>query len=194
VRPAEPTAEPDAILADIEARLAAAVGDRRRAWRTPTLATIGLDGGPRARTVVLRGVDAACARVSFHSDRRSAKCDEIAADGRACLHFYDAEAKLQLRLEGHAVLHCADAMAEAAWRAARLSARRTYAIEPGPGAFLDGPDDATFSADAPTSFARFVVVELAVATIEWLHLRAEGHRRLLLALSAEPRQARWRAP
>jgi len=194
VQSADPSVEPEAIFVDIQARLAAAVGDRRHPWRTPALATIGLDGGPRARTVVLRGVDAACARVRFHTDRRAAKFAELAADGRACLHFYDSDAKLQLRLEGHAVLHCADATADAAWQAARLSARRTYAIEPGPGAFLDGPDDAAFSADAPVSYARFVVVELAVASIEWLYLRAEGHRRLLFRQSGETRQARWRVP
>jgi pyridoxamine 5'-phosphate oxidase len=188
------SADPDEIFADIATRLAAAVGDRRHAWRTPTLATIGLDGAPRARTVVLRGADAACARVRFHSDMRSAKCAELGVDGRAALHFYDADAKLQLRLEGHAVLHCADAIAQAAWQAAGLGARRTYAIEPGPGMFLEGPDDATFSADPEHSFARFVVVEIAVASVEWLYLRAEGHRRLLFTHTGGTRQARWRAP
>lgn len=191
---ADPFADPDAIFADIQARLAAAVADRRHAWRTPTLATIGRDGAPRARTVVLRGVDASGERVRFHSDLRSAKCDELAADARAALHFYDADAKLQLRLEGNAVLHCADATAEAAWQAARLSARRTYAIEPGPGTFLDGPDDAAFSAESPASFERFVVVEMAIASIEWLYLRAEGHRRLLFTQKGPAREARWRAP
>ncbi len=188
------SADPDEIFADIAARLAAAVADRRHAWRTPTLATIGLDGAPRARTVVLRGADAACARVRFHSDMRSAKCAELGADGRAALHFYDADAKLQLRLEGHAVLHCADATAEAAWQAAGLSARRTYAIEPGPGVFMDQPDDAAFSADPPASFARFVVVEFEVASVEWLYLRAEGHRRLLFTHAGGAREARWRTP
>jgi len=188
------SADPDAIFADIQARLAAAVGDRRHAWRTPTLATIGRDGAPRARTVVLRGADAAGTRVWFHSDMRSAKCAELAADGRACLHFYDADAKLQLRLEGLAVLHCADATAQAAWQAAGLSARRTYAIEPGPGMPLDGPDDAAFVADADAAFARFVVVELAVASIEWLYLRAEGHRRLVFAQVAGKLEALWCVP
>jgi hypothetical protein len=39
-----------------------------------------------------------------------------------------------------------------------------------------------------------VVVELAVASIEWLYLRAEGHCRLLFRQSGETRQARWRVP
>ena len=188
------SADPDEIFADMAARLEAAVADRRHAWRTPTLATIGRDGAPRARTVVLRGVDAGCRRVRFHSDMRSAKCAELGEDARAALHFYDAEAKLQLRLEGRAVLHCADATAQAAWQAAGLSARRTYAIEPGPGVFLDGPDEAAFAADPTAAFARFVVVELAVASIEWLYLRAEGHRRLLFTQTGATRAARWRAP
>jgi pyridoxine/pyridoxamine 5'-phosphate oxidase len=32
--------------------------DRHHAWRTPVLATVGCDGSPNARTVVLRKVDA----------------------------------------------------------------------------------------------------------------------------------------
>jgi pyridoxamine 5'-phosphate oxidase len=186
--------DPVRVLADIYAKLAHAVGDRHQAWRTPTLATLGLDGAPRARTVVLRGADATTHRVRFHSDRRSAKCVELAADPRAALHFYDAAAKTQLRLEGLAVLHCADAVAQAAWQAASPSARRTYAIEPGPGTALTGPDDASFAADAAASFARFCVIEVAILSIDWLYLRVQGHRRLGVTLCDGKIDASWRAP
>ena len=39
--------------------LARGAADRRAAFHTPTLSTVGLDGRPRARTVVMRGLDVA---------------------------------------------------------------------------------------------------------------------------------------
>ncbi len=49
-------------------------------FHTPALATIGRDGAPRLRTVVLRGVDRAARSLRVHCDARSAKAAEIAAD------------------------------------------------------------------------------------------------------------------
>ena len=62
--------EPPSTAADIRHRiwteLQRATVDRHHEWRTPVLATSGLDGLPQARTVVLRAADAtASQRVGF---------------------------------------------------------------------------------------------------------------------------------
>ena len=44
-------------------------------------------------------------------------------------------------------------------------------MEPGPGIFLEGPDDAAFSGDPEHSFARFVVVEIGETPRELLNLQ-----------------------
>ena len=60
--------------------------------RTPTmtLATIGLDGYPSARTVLLSAFDGE--RLHFHTDTRSRKAAELAAVPRASvtIHWPDA--------------------------------------------------------------------------------------------------------
>jgi hypothetical protein len=83
--------------------------------------------------VVLRGFEAASRTLRMHTDARSGKAAELARDARCALHLYDAGAKLQLRLSGHATLHAEDAVAEQGWANSRDFSRMCYAIEPAPG-------------------------------------------------------------
>ena len=160
-------------------RLARGVADRRSAFHTPTLATIGADGAPEARTLVLRGFEAATRTLRLHTDARSGKVAELAADPRCVLHFYDAGAKLQLRLAGRATVHDGDAVADAAWAATRDFSRMIYAIEPAPGTPIAAPVAAP--RDATAGRAAFRVILLRVARLEWLELAASGHRRARFA-------------
>ena len=48
-----------------------AAADRKSALHTPVLATIGLDGTPRTRMIVLRRMDRESGRLIFHTDLRS---------------------------------------------------------------------------------------------------------------------------
>jgi len=155
------------------------LADRRGAFRTPTLATRALDGGPSLRTVVLRGFDAASRVLSIHTDRRSAKAAEIAADGRAVLHGYDAVAQLQLRLAGKAVLHVEGAIVAAAWAASHAGSRVIYAGAEVPGTPVAAPPAAPL--DAAAGRAHFAVVTLRVDALDWLLLAPEGHRRARFA-------------
>lgn len=188
------SSDPSEIETALYAQLANAVADRKSALRTPSIATLGLDGRPRVRTVVLRSVDPQAHRIGFHTDARSDKFAEMQADSRVAVHFYDAAAKTQIRIEGTASLHGGDAVARAAWQAAGRSGRRTYASEPAPGASLHAPDDAVFAADEATSFGRFAVAIVRIESLDWLYLRAAGHRRLLFARMGDLLAPRWLAP
>jgi pyridoxamine 5'-phosphate oxidase len=66
-----------------------------------TLATLGLDGFPAARTVLLSSVSPSGFR--FHTDARSAKAAELAADSRAALVITYPELARQLVVQGRAV-------------------------------------------------------------------------------------------
>jgi hypothetical protein len=162
-------------LAEAFRRLARGVADRRSAFHTPTLATIGTDGAPQALTVVLRGFEAASRTLRMHTDGRSAKATELARDARCALHLYDAGAKLQLRLSGHATLHAEDAVAEQGWANSRDFSRMCYAIEPAPGTPIVTPPPAP--RDAAAGRGAFRVILLRFDRLEWLELAADGHRR-----------------
>lgn len=173
--------------------LARGVADRHHGFHCPALATIGLDGAPSIRTLVLRGVDAGSRRLRLHSDRRAAKVAELAADGRAALLFYDAGAQLQLRLSGRATLHADDAIADGAWAGSREMSRRCYAIAPAPGSAIPAPPAAPLDSEAGRP--HFCVVLFHLETLESLHLAAAGHRRARFAWDAAGQAtATWLVP
>jgi len=191
-RPPPPDTPAEA-LASAFRLLARGVADRRSPFHTPTLATRGADGAPNLRTVVLRGFDAASRTLRIHTDRRSAKAAEIAAEPRAMLHAYDPGAQVQLRLAGRARLHLDDEVAEAAWAASREMSRMCYAAAAAPGSPLAAP--APTPRDALAGRANFAVVLMAVDSLDWLLLAHEGHRRARFRWEADGTlSAGWIAP
>jgi pyridoxamine 5'-phosphate oxidase len=181
----------DEMLAHAWRHVAGGVKDRRSPFHTPSVGTIGRDGRPRLRTVVLRGVEPATARLRFHTDARAGKVAELAADPRIALHVYDAPGKLQIRIEGSAVVHREGALAEQSWRAARMTSRAVYATQPAPGSALDEPDAFRQPADEGEIIAgrpHFCVVEVALETLETLWLAHDGHRRARFVFAATGEQ------
>ncbi len=166
-------------------------------FHTPALATLGRDGAPRLRTVVLRGVDRTVRALRIHCDARSDKAAEIAADPRAALHAYDAGAKIQVRIEGTARLHGGDAVARDAWAASRPMSRLCYGAMPGPGTPL--PEGSAYAlpedeAAVEAGFSEFRVVVLTAARLDFLYLARQGHRRALFTWDGEGQRATWLAP
>ncbi|MDO9498548.1 pyridoxamine 5'-phosphate oxidase family protein [Falsiroseomonas sp.] len=183
----------DATLAEAFRLIARGVADRRHPFHTPTLATLAADGAPSARTVVLRGFDAATRQLRIHTDRRAAKVAELNAQPRASLHMYDHGAAVQLRLSCLATLHADDAVAQSGWAASRDFSRMCYAIQPAPGTPCAEPPPAP--ADAEAGRPNFCVVLLRIDRLEWLHLAAAGHRRAHFAWSGPGGpEAGWLVP
>ncbi len=179
----------------------AAVAVRRGPFHTPSIATVGAGALPRLRTVVLRDCDAVGWRLRFHTDRRSSKFAELTANPAIALHVYCQPAKLQLRLEGVARLHCDDDVADHAWAGSRPSSRECYAQVAAPGVLLEAPQsDRTppLAAHEPLRAGRenFCAVSIEVHTLEWLYLRAAGHRRARFVRDAGTGEvaSMWLAP
>ncbi|MGI9486248.1 MAG: pyridoxamine 5'-phosphate oxidase, partial [Geminicoccaceae bacterium] len=63
-----------------------------------TLATVGEDGQPSARVVLLKGLDQR--GLAFYTNKDSRKGQQIAANGRAALTFWWAPLERQVRFEG----------------------------------------------------------------------------------------------
>jgi hypothetical protein len=195
--------EPPAFYNDLEASLDEAwhllersLDDRDAPFRTPTLASIGRDGAPVSRTLVLRAASRADTSLLFHTDIRSEKISEIGREARVSLHFHDPRARVQLRVGGEAAVHSGDAVALDAWMGSHLASRAMYCIQPGPGVPLSHPDEAAF-ADARHSrdgFENFAALRIAIRQMEWLYLGARGHRRALFDFQTGEAMGRWLAP
>lgn len=176
----------DSALAALWARLGRAVRDRRSPWHTPAVATTAADGAPRARIMVLRAVDSGTGLFRLHTDSRTGKVAELAATPRAALLFYDAGAKLQLRVEGTARIETEGEAAGAAWAAARPFSRRCYTAPLAPGTLAPGPTSGLppeFEGREPTPAEseagrpNFAILLVEAERIEFLHLAVTGHRR-----------------
>ena len=157
--------------AQVWARLSRGVHDRHAAARHPTLATVGTDGRPQARTVVLRAADAASGTLHLYTDRHSAKVAELRATPLAALHVWDASAHLQLRIDAEVTISTGAEIA-GVWASVPEASRYAYSSTATPGrpipealAYTKTPDPATFA-----------LLCLNVEAIDALHL-GRDHRR-----------------
>ena len=178
--------------------------DRQHGFHTPVLGTLGAEGTPQLRTVVLREANLDRLSLRAHCDRRSRKAAEILREPRVSLLFYDRNEKTQLRIAARASLHSGDDVARAAWKGTSLFGRRCYLQDPGPSAEVSRPtsglpDELQQSeptrSESEAGFRHFAVILARVTELDWLYLRHEGHRRARFTWDAEGRRKGcWLAP
>jgi hypothetical protein len=170
---------------DAFARLRRGARDRRSPFHTPVLVTIGLDGSPAARTVVLRGFEPAARVVVVHTDLRSRKIAEVTANPRVALIFYDGKSGIQVRIDAKASVHAGDEVARKAWEKLPAFSRRCYLGLP-PGSNSPEPSSglptelelrAPYPAESEHGFANFALIISRLIRLDWLYLSARGHRR-----------------
>ena len=168
--------------------LTAAVGSARHGLHLLTVANVGTDGQPDARTVVLRHVDPLRREVRFHSDIRSPKLQALRTSPHVALHWYDPALGIQVRVAALAAIHHGDTVATAAWTASQTMSRAIYTTAVAPGdhldAFPEGP--AAPAADDDTGLGRFAVVACRFDAVELLSLHAAGHQRVRLHIDRDP--------
>jgi pyridoxamine 5'-phosphate oxidase len=197
VNKAPPPRNLDALCGEAWRRLYEGVDDRHSPFHQPTVATIGADGAPQVRTVILRACDPAARHLQFHTDLRSGKAAEIARDPRVSLHVYDAAAQIQLRIAGTAVILLGHVAGIDAWKAVRLGSQATYAVEPGPGTEIAEGGAYAMPGDEAAILAgrvNFAAVDVTVETMEWMSLHAEGHRRAAFRWEDGRWRGRWLVP
>lgn len=175
--------EPPSTAADIRHRiwteLQRATVDRHHEWRTPVLATTGLDFLPQARTVVLRAADATASQLSFFTDRRSPKVAELQAVPAAALVFWSKRLSWQLRVRVATQVHTEGPLVDKAWaRVSQSAAAGDYLTPQAPGSDLNG-----LAVQTPGTH-HLTVVTASIEHIDWLELGREGHRRARLTHDA----------
>lgn len=185
----------DEVLANAWSLLAQGVASRKHGFHHGYVATIGVLGLPRIRTVILRAADSTEGALRFHTDVRSEKCRDLAANPHIAFVFYDEPSRTQVRVEGIANLHSDDQLADASWKAAQPMSKITYGIMPEPGLAIESPE--LISMPEPQTnveWARkhFVVVKVQVQTLQWLYLKQGGQRCAVFDFVADTRT--WTVP
>jgi hypothetical protein len=159
--------------------------DRRSPLHTPVVASVGADGAPEARVMVLRKAERAAGLLRFHTDARSPKVASLRGRPVAVLGYHPGEA-VQLRLTGRAEVVSEGPEVDAIWGQATEFARRCYMVEAAPGTPLPTPGSGLpagvegrkpEAAELVPARANFAIVKVGVTRIDWLHLAQSGHRR-----------------
>jgi hypothetical protein len=179
------------ILRSLWNDLGRGVVDRRHGFHVPVIASLGLDGAPQARAVVLRRVIAETGEICCHTDIRSGKVAEISANPRVAWHFYDEGRKLQLRIAAVAEVMPDGPRADDAWSRSAVTSRRGYLAPRAPGEACDAPSPNLPEAvrgrrpteeETQPGRANFALVVTRATAIDWLYLASEGHQRARFAL------------
>lgn len=173
------------LLSQIWQDLQRGANDAHSPLHSPAFGTIG-PRGCSLRTVVLRRVEPEARQIYCHIDIRSDKVEEIRANPAVSYLFYAAEEKIQIRAEGLATVHYQDEVAQLGWQNSRLSSRRAYLANPGPGTKIERPDSGLPSnmldrspnqVESELGWPNFAVILTTVQRLDWLYLAASGHRR-----------------
>ena len=177
-------ADPD-LRTRIWTELQLATQDRHHAWRLPVLATVGADGLPQARTVVLRQADASLGQLQIYTDARSPKVAELLAQPLASLLCWSPRLHWQLRLQLRFNVLRDDDEVNAAWERVRQSPSASdYLAARAPGERLsETPEPAL---DMP----QLAVLRGFVLSMDWLELGRVGHRRAKL----DAQRVEWLVP
>jgi hypothetical protein len=180
--------------AKVAAWLTAGVSSPRHPFHWPSVATVGADGFPESRVVVLRQFDPAEREVVFHTDERSPKVADLRRDPRCGFLLYDPDQRVQVRLRTTVALHHADESARREFDALPPHTRASYAALTPPGAEM--PPDAPFDypprppVDEVMAFENFVAVVCLIRDVDVLELHEHGHRRAKLWWDDEVRMKR----
>jgi pyridoxamine 5'-phosphate oxidase len=156
------------------------VADRRHGFHHPVISTIGRNGHPKARVVILRAVEQEANSIRFHTDVRSEKWMELLANSKASATLYDEASRVQLRLEGVVKLHTQDDVARKAWLSSQPMGRVAYGVTPPPGAVIAEGELYTLPAkeeQTEIGFENFGVVLICITSLDWLHLKQAHNRR-----------------
>lgn len=161
--------------------------DRHHAWRTPVLATLGCDGSPNARTVVLRKVDCKQQTLCFYTDARSTKVSELTKEPKAVLAFWSGRLNWQLRVKVEISVATDGPEIQTLWQRVQQSASAAdYMAFAAPGTErAEG-----YSSAQTLNDHHFALLNAQVLQMDWLELGRGGHRRA--SMSADTWQ--WLVP
>lgn len=173
---------PDQLPTRVWQELTRAPHDRHHDWRTPILATQGIDqSGPQARTVVLRHADAPLWTLRVYTDARSAKCSELVAQPLAQLTFWSKRLHWQLRVSALATVDFEGEQVDAAWEHVRQSpARADYLSALPPGHIQTSREPVAEGAKDALRGHHLAILSFKVSSMDWLALGQDGHRRARL--------------
>jgi hypothetical protein len=114
------------------------------------------------------------------------KVQEIGDCSKVSWLFYHPKKKVQLRISGQAICHTDDQLAHDQWTATGTRSRLDYAASDPPGTPVDRPSSGLADfllkktptlLESERNRKNFMAISCRIDSMDWLMLRALGHRR-----------------
>ena len=167
------------------------VNDRFSDYHTFSLAT-----SPKniveVRTVVLRGYDRKNQSIIFHTNNLTNKIGEIQNNPSVGALFYDRKEKVQIRLNGDAVISNMDQYCKERWDKMSSQSQECYYQNISPGKNIESPGIVKNKLENKLS-ENFTVITININKIDWLYLSSAGHTRVKF-LKNDGFTGQWIAP
>jgi pyridoxamine 5'-phosphate oxidase len=129
----------------------------------------------------------------FYTDVRTPKVVQIRADPKLALLFYDPGEKVQIRANGHAVLHYRNELARENRESLAQTGWQSYCSVLTPGVQIQQPEEA-FHWHDPQRTDNFAVVEVSLTRLEILQLSQAGHFRAQFNKCGDSWLSTWLVP
>tara|TARA_B100000886_G_scaffold248175_1_gene174744 strand:- start:824 stop:1417 length:594 start_codon:yes stop_codon:yes gene_type:complete len=176
--------------------LRSAVKDAAHDYHLFTVAT-SLHNIPEIRTVVLRDIDLDKYKISFHTDSRSPKYNQLIKNSSVSALFYSVNKKTQIRIKGKAEASKNKKLLSSLWNKLSKDSKECYQGKISPSGII--PDakilndiiDDPYADSDNQGFENFSRVTIDVSSFEILRLHHLGHKRLLCDLSKNNTNFQW---
>ena len=191
------------IFENIKRNLTRGVKDRKHAFHTPVFSNTNTDLSIDSRVVVLRKFDPKKLIISFHTDFRSPKINNIKKNNKSLFVFYDHKLKIQLRIKTLSSLNNQNDITKEMWDKTKLLSRKCYLTQKDPSSITSIPQDGIPEhligkepefEESEKGYKNFSVVENKIYEIDWLYLAISGHRRLKITLENNNQKFNWLIP
>tara|TARA_B100001175_G_scaffold308322_1_gene308616 strand:+ start:5548 stop:6135 length:588 start_codon:yes stop_codon:yes gene_type:complete len=175
------------------------VKNTKSSFHFPVISTIDKDGFPSSRTVVLRKIDKKNKIISFNTDIRSNKWNEIINNNKVSVSIYDTSKKTQIRILGKALVNYKNKIWESAWNSTPRMSRECYSTPYSPSTVISKPEDIDLNLkkikteDYEKYKINFGRIDIHIYSLDWLYLVHSGHRRAKFIYDKEVSMV-WIAP
>ena len=159
--------------------LSEAVSNTQTLFHTPVVSTM-YENKIVSRVMVLREFNFDKKILRFHTDNRAAKIDNLTKNPSSTVIGYDADLKIQIKMQGHAKVHIDDQVAKIAWNESTPRSKKCYSVKGGSSKKIENPGDYDITNfEVEDGYQNFAVIIFNFLSLEFLYLKSSGHRRAL---------------
>ena len=159
--------------------LSEAVSNTQTLFHTPVVSTM-YENKIVSRVMVLREFNFDKKILRFHTDNRAAKIDNLTKNPSSTVIGYDADLKIQIKMQGHAKVHTDDEVAKIAWNESTPRSKKCYSVKGGSSKEILDPEEYDITNfEVEDGYKNFAVIVFKFNSLEFLYLKSSGHRRAL---------------